>query len=280
MAEGKMPSEGRLSTLAGAMALGLSFFFALPASAKDGPVAVDAEIVLAVDVSFSMDQEEQVLQRRGYADALTSEAFIMALKSGVHGKIAIAYLQWASYRDTDVLLPWTVIDGPEAAVDFADKLMSAPYRRAQRTSISGAIDASARLFANNGFNGLRQVIDVSGDGANNDGRPVQMARDDAVKKGITINGLPLVGIRPSWNYADIPNLDLYYQDCVIGGEGAFMVAIRDRKGFTDATRTKLIQEIAAPSIPPIDFSVVPAQEREPRVNCMIGEAMWNRRWGN
>ena len=280
MAEGKMLSKGRLSTLASASALAMWLLGAPAAPAKDGPVQVDAEIVFAVDVSFSMDHEEQVLQRRGYADALTSEAFITALKSGVHGKIAISYLQWASYRDVDLLMPWTVIDGPESAVEFADKLMGAPFRRAQRTSISGAIDASARLFANNGFNGLRQVIDVSGDGANNDGRPVQMARDEAVKKGITINGLPLVGIRPSWNYADIPNLDLYYQDCVIGGEGAFMVAIRDRKGFTDATRTKLIQEIAAPSIPPINFNVVPAQEREPRVNCMIGEAMWNRRWGN
>ena len=280
MANGKLTSEGRLSKLIGGIVFGLSALLVSQGLAKDGPVAVDAEIVFAVDVSYSMDQEEQVLQRQGYADALTSEQFINALKGGIHGKIAIAYMQWASYRDSDILLPWTVIDGPESAVAFADKLLRAPYRRAQRTSISGAIDRSARMFDNNGFNGLRRVIDVSGDGANNDGRPVQAARDDAVKQGITINGLPLVGIRPSWNYADIANLDLYYQDCVIGGDGAFMVAIRDRKGFTDATRTKLIQEIAAPNIPPMTFSVVPAQEREPRVNCMIGEAMWNRRWGN
>jgi hypothetical protein len=263
---------------------GLAAFLALSmtaASAKDGPIVVDAEVVFAVDVSYSMDHEEQMLQRRGYADALTSEQFINALKAGVNGKIAIAYMQWASYRDQDIVLPWTLIDGPESAVEAADRLMNAPYRRAQRTSVSGAIDYSVRMFENNGFNGLRRVIDVSGDGPNNDGRPVQMARDDAVRQGITINGLPIVNIRPSWNRGDIPDLDIYYQDCVIGGDGAFMVVIRDRKSFADATRTKLIQEIAAaPRIGPDMPEIIPTQEREPRVNCMIGEVMWNRRWGN
>ena len=251
-----------------------------PASAKDGPVEVDAEVVFAVDISYSMDTEEQFLQRNGYAEALTSQQFLNVLKSGLHGKIAISYLQWASYRDQDLLLPWTLIDGPESAAAAAEKLRKAPYRRAQRTSVSGAIDSSMRLFPNNGFNGLRRIIDVSGDGPNNDGRPVEAARDDAIKAGVTIHGLPLVGIRPFLGYADVANLDIYYEDCVIGGDGAFMVVIHDRKAFVDATRTKLVQEIAMPIIGPGKDGVTRAQQREPRINCMIGEAMWTRRWGN
>jgi hypothetical protein len=263
----------RLAALAAAL-------WAAPASAKDGAAQVDVELVLAVDISYSMDSEEQVVQRNGYAEAITSEQFLNAVKSGLNGKIAVTYLQWASYRDFDVLLPWTVIDGPQSAADVADKLRKAPYRRAQRTSISGAIDNAMRQFANNGFNGARRVIDISGDGPNNDGRPVEQARDEALKQGVTINGLPLVGIRPWRGYADIPNLDVYYEDCVIGGDGAFMVAIRDRKNFIEATRIKLVQEIAAPKIAPAPDAVVPAQGRETRVSCLIGESMWNRRWDN
>ncbi|NDA47320.1 MAG: DUF1194 domain-containing protein, partial [Alphaproteobacteria bacterium] len=234
------------------LALFLAFTLLLwgyqPGHARGGAVQVDAELVFAVDVSYSMDQAEQVLQRNGYAEALVSEQFLQALKGGLYGKIAIAYLQWASYRDQDVILPWTLIDGPESAAAAAAKLRRAPYRRAQRTSVSGAIDSSMYLFENNGYDGLRRIIDVSGDGPNNDGRPVEAARDAAVAAGVTINGLPLVGIRPYLGYADIPDLDLYYQDCVIGGDGAFMIAIHDRKAFVDATRTKLVQEIAAPLI--------------------------------
>ena len=251
--------------------------------AKDGPVEVDVELVLAVDISYSMDPEEQRLQREGYAQALVSPGFIAAVRSGAYGKIVIAYLQWASQTDQDVLLPWTVIDGPESARMAAEKLSEAPYRRAQRTSISGAIDSAMALFEGNGFHGMRRVIDVSGDGANNSGRPVTIARDDAVRQGVTINGLPLL-LRPSpWGFRDIANLDQYYEDCVIGGIGAFSIPIRDRKQFSEATRTKLILEIAlAPVLPPWkDEPIVTlAQKREPRVNCMIGELLWRDRWGN
>jgi hypothetical protein len=139
------------------------------------------------------------------------------------------------------------------------------------------------LFEGNGFHGMRRVIDVSGDGANNSGRPVTIARDDAVRQGVTINGLPLL-LRPSsWGFRDIANLDQYYEDCVIGGIGAFSIPIRDRKQYSEATRTKLILEIAlAPVLPPWkDEPIVTlAQKREPRVNCMIGELLWRDRWGN
>ena len=263
--------------LAGAVLLGL------PAQAKDGATAVDVELVLAVDVSYSMDPEEQRIQRDGYVQALTSPQFLNALKSGTHQRIAVIYVQWASALDQDVLVPWTMIDSATAAQAFADKLTEAPYRRAQRALMSGAIDFAAQQFTNNGFNGERQVIDVSGDGTNNNGRPVTQARDAALQQGIVINGLPLL-IRPS-NYGyfnDIANLDEYYEDCVIGGPGAFSIPIKDRANFIEATRTKLVMEIASILPQPLfkNSAVIPAQAREPRVNCLVGESMWRNRWGN
>ena len=249
------------------------------AQARDGATEVDVELVFAVDISYSMDTNEQRLQRQGYVEAFRSEQFLNALKSGSTGRIAVVYMQWASEYDQDVLIPWTLIDGPESASAFADALSHAPYRRAQRTSISGAIDAAMKLFDGNGFASARQVIDVSGDGPNNSGRPVTAARDDALAQGVTINGLPLVGIRAYISPADIAELDIYYEDCVIGGFDAFMVPIRDARSFVEATRTKLVREIA--SVPaPQRALVQPAALREPRISCMIGESLWRNRWGN
>lgn len=254
-----------------------------PAAARDGATEVDLELVLAVDVSYSMDPEEQRLQREGYIQAILSPQFMNAVKSGPYGKIAVAYMQWASDADQDVLLPWTVIDGPESARAVADRLSEAPYRRARRTSISGAIDEALRMFRDNGFHGLRRVIDVSGDGTNNSGRSVALARDDAVREGVVVNGLPLL-LRPSsWGFSDISNLDEYFEDCVIGGPGAFSIPIRSRDQFLEATRNKLIQEVAwrapvrieAPAI-----ETIRAQARERRVDCMVGESLWRERWGN
>lgn len=269
------------------LCLTLAFFAAWtatgPAHAKDGEIEVDLELVLAVDVSYSMDPEEQRLQREGYVQALLSPQFLKAVASGPYGKIAVAYMQWASDTDQDVLLPWTVIDGAESARAVADRLSEAPYRRARRTSISGAIDEAMRMFQNNGFHGLRRVIDVSGDGTNNAGRPVTLARDDAVRSGVIINGLPLL-LRPSsWGFSDIANLDEYYEDCVIGGPGAFSIPIRNRDQFLEATRNKLVQEVAWRSpvrieVPAGDF--IRVQARAPRVDCMVGESLWRDRWGN
>lgn len=257
--------------------------FAVMASAKDAPLEVDLELVLAVDVSYSMDPEEQRLQREGYVQALQSPQFLKAVASGPYGRIAVAYMQWASEADQDLLLPWTIIDSSESARAVAERLSEAPYRRARRTSISGAIDEAMRLFRTSGVQGLRRVIDVSGDGTNNSGRPVALARDDAVREGVTINGLPLL-LRPSsWGFSDIANLDEYYEDCVIGGVGAFSIAIRHREQFLEATRNKLVQEVAwraPPRIPLPVTHIIPAQAREPRVDCMVGESLWRERWGN
>jgi hypothetical protein len=207
-----------------------------PAAARDGATAVDAELVLAVDISYSMDREEQELQRDGYVQALTSPQFLNALKSNEHGRIAIAYLQWASYFDQDILIDWTIIDGPASAEAFAQRLKSAPYRRAQRTSISGAIDRAVKLFDGNGFRSDRLVIDVSGDGENSSGRPARVARDAAVAQGIVINGLPILAFEPF--------LDQHYEREVIGGEGSFMIVAKNFETFGDAVLRKLIAEIA------------------------------------
>jgi hypothetical protein len=150
-------------------------------------------------------------------------------------------------------------------------------RRAFRTSISGALMFSAALFEGNGFRGIRRVIDVSGDGTNNQGPLVTLVRDDVVAKGIVINGLPIMLKEPQPGSIDIKDLDIYYEDCVIGGPGAFVIPIRERDQFKEATRTKLVLEIAGRTPPP---RVIPAQSRAPRISCTIGEQMWRERWGN
>ena len=237
---------------------------------------VDVELVLAVDVSYSMDMDELALQREGYAQAIVSKEFLQALKSGPNGRIAITYFEWAASTDQKIIIPWRVIDGPETADAVANEIVKTPIRRASRTSISGAINFAMPLFDENPHRGLRRVIDISGDGPNNNGAPVVIARDAAVEKGIVINGLPIMVKEPSYSTMDIDNLDLYYEDCVIGGPGSFVVTIKDRDKFKEAIRTKLLLEIAGrtPERP-----VVPAAGREARVNCMIGEKIWQDRWG-
>jgi hypothetical protein len=247
------------------------------ADASASAMAVDVEVVLAVDVSYSMDPDEQALQREGYITAITSREFMQALRSGMNGRISITYFEWAGPYDQKIIVPWRLIDGPEAADAVANEIARAPYRRASRTSISGALGFAKPLFDGSGFRGVRRVVDVSGDGANNSGTPVTMARDDVLSTGITINGLPIMLKRPNSFTMDIDNLDIYYEDCVIGGPGAFVIPIREREQFKEATRTKLVLEIAgrAPERP-----VVPAQARAPRISCTIGEQMWRERWGN
>jgi Protein of unknown function (DUF1194) len=245
------------------------------AIARDGTKEVDAEVVIAVDVSYSMDREEQRLQRAGYIAAITSPDFLAALKSGPKGRVALAYMEWAGATDQEIVMPWTLIDGPEAAEAFAHSLAEVPLRRASRTSISGGIDKAAQMFVGNGFKGSRLIIDVSGDGPNNSGRLVTEARDEATSKGIVINGLPLVDIRPYNSPMDIQELDIYYADCVIGGPGAFMIPINSKQKFIDATRTKLVLEVSV--TPPLHSPLVtPTNAAAPRISCSIGETLWQR----
>jgi hypothetical protein len=238
--------------------------------------AVDVQLVLAVDVSYSMDMDELAIQREGYAQAIVSKDFLQALKTGPNGRVAVTYFEWAASTDQKIIIPWRVIDGPESADAVAAEILKTPIRRASRTSISGAIYFAMPLFDESPYHGLRRVIDISGDGPNNNGTPVTIARDEALSKGIIINGLPIMVKEPSYSTMDIDNLDFYYEDCVIGGPGSFVISIKDREKFKEAIRTKLLMEVAgrAPEHLP-----VAEKEKEPRVSCLVGEKIWQDRWG-
>jgi hypothetical protein len=252
--------------------LAITAFGAAPAAAD---TEVDLALVLAVDISNSMDPDEQALQREGFVEAFRSPLVHDAIRKGMIGRIAVTYAEWAGTWTQNVLVPWTVIDGPESATAFADRLAAKPITRAPRTSVSGAIDLGVGLLDRSGVEPTRKVIDISGDGANNQGRSVTQARDEAVAKGITINGLPILLKRGS-GYWDVADLDLYYRDCVIGGQGAFMVPVREREQFPQAVKTKIILEIAG--IAPPEPLVKPAQATT-SPNCLAGET-WRERWGN
>jgi hypothetical protein len=267
--------------IAGAMAGGDVASIAAPnlphrlAQSSDKPV-VDVELILATDVSYSMDMDELAVQREGYAQAIASKEFLQALKALPNGKISVTYFEWAAANDQKVIIPWRLIDGPETADAVANEISKIPVRRASRTSISGAIYFAMPLFDQDPYHGLRRVIDISGDGANNNGAPVVGARDEAVSRGIIINGLPIMVKEPTFSTMDIENLDFYYEDCVIGGPGSFVVSIKDRDKFKEAIRTKLLLEVAGKEP---ERRIVPVVEKEPRVSCLIGEQIWHERWG-
>jgi Protein of unknown function (DUF1194) len=235
---------------------------------------VDLALVLAVDISNSMDPEEQELQRSGFVEAFRSPAVHDAIRGGALGRIAVIYLEWAGTPYQTVVVPWTVIENPESAAHFTDRLAEAPIRRGPRTSIAGAIDFSMRMLEESGTEPLRRVIDISGDGPNNQGRLVTEARDEALAKGITINGLPIMLKRPN-GYWDMENLDQYYRDCVIGGAGAFLIPVRERSQFAEAIRTKIIREIAGFDPEPL---IKRAQAEAKTTNCLAGAGWnWDRR---
>ena len=233
---------------------------------------VDLELVLAVDVSLSMDLEEQRLQRDGYVQAFRDADVLRAIASGGARRIAVTYVEWAGEHVQSTILPWTLIDGAGSAAAFADALAAMPITRARMTSISGALQYAMRLFGQSPFRTSRRVVDVSGDGPNNAGPAVTDVRDSLVAQGIIINGLPIV-IHVGGAF-DLADLDRYYADCVIGGPGAFLLAIRDKAEFAPAIRRKLILEIA--SVPPPPARVIRTQLARPAggVDCLVGEKMW------
>ena len=224
--------------------------------------AVDVELVLAVDVSESMDRDEFAVQRAGYVRALRDPAFIRAARSGPSGRIAVSYFEWAgSIRQTSIV-PWQIIDDTQSALDFAAQLEERPFNVFRGTSISGALAFGASMLSANGFESRRLVIDISGDGPNNFGPPVAEARDAVLARGVTINGLPIL-IRPSPTF---PAMDRYYAECVVGGPGAFVLPVRAVSEFATAIRRKLILEVSdVPEAP-----VIPVAG-EPAVDCLAGE---------
>ena len=245
------------------MAICVALWQAVPADAAE-PLEVDLELVLAADVSRSMDSGELRIQRDGYSAALSDPAFIGAVESGMLGRIAITYIEWAGQDRQNSVADWQVIDSAETAKAFALKVKATLRDSARGTSISGALDFSLHAINSNAFKGLRRVIDVSGDGPNNAGRPVLLARSDTVSAGVTINGLPL--LVPGATVID--NLDDYYADCVIAGPGAFSLPAHGIADFAQAIRRKLILEVSgiAPDAPKIIKAAAP-------VDCMIGEKL-------
>jgi hypothetical protein len=226
-----------------------------------GPAAqVDLELVLAVDVSQSMDYDEHTLQRMGYVDAFRHKDVINAIMSGPRGRIAVTVMEWAGDWDPIDIIPWTILDSEASVKAFADKLEKEPINGEQRTSISNALYSAADRIERNNISSIRQAIDVSGDGANNAGPPVEQARDAVLKKNITINGLPIMLNKPM-QYYDIDHLDRYYKHCVIGGPASFIVPVFDLKHLASTIRKKLVMEIAglevAPDMAPIQFASAP-----------------------
>lgn len=247
-----------------------------PVKSSALPPVVDVELVLAVDVSWSMDHEEQVLQRKGYAAAFRHRDVIDAIQKGDWGRVAVTYVEWAGLGLERTIVPWMVVDSPESGEDFARAIEEAPIGRMRRTSISSALVHSATLFDNN-IDGMKRVIDISGDGPNNMGGRVTEARDSVLKQGIVINGLPImIKSGNPGGFFHLAELDIYYEDCVIGGWGSFMITVNDMDRFPEAIRRKLILEIAsaAPRVVPATFA---RPHREPRIDCMVGEKEW-RRW--
>jgi hypothetical protein len=248
----------------------LALALGLPVTGRAEPIEVDVELFLAVDVSRSMSPAELEIQRRGYAAALSDPEVMEAITGGMIGRIALSYVEWAGDSSQTVIVPWTLIDSPEAGHAVADRLTAWFSSGMRRTSIAGVLDYAAEAFETNSYTGLRRVIDVSGDGPNNQGRPVLEARADVLARGITINGLPLMtqdAFSLRWG---IPDLDVYYRECVIGGPGAFVLPVLSWDQFADSVKRKLILEIAARPAPTPPERMMKAQAYD----CLIGEKKW------
>ncbi|MFV0298146.1 MAG: DUF1194 domain-containing protein [Hyphomicrobiaceae bacterium] len=242
--------------------------------------SVDVALLLAVDISLSMDPDEQKLQRNGYVAAFRHPDVIKAIASGLNGRIAVSYLEWAGLETQDVVVDWQVIASRLDAEAFATELASRPIRRARMTSISAALLLSLKHFGQSGVLAARRVIDVSGDGPNNSGIPVLDARRRVLDKGVVINGLAIQIKRGqgSYSYFDLPDLDRYYAACVIGGPGSFMLVVKDKDDFAEAIRRKLLLEIAGrhdgeARVLKTQFA---PQKQRPIHGCLVGEKRWGQ----
>jgi Protein of unknown function (DUF1194) len=211
--------------------------------------AVDLAIVFAADMSRSVDDDEFKLQRQGYAAAVADPSVLRAIAAGQHGGIAICFIEWSGPEEQQVVAEWTVIRDGESAASFAATLLTAPRSFAGRTSISAAIDFSRAYAAKLGVGAERRIIDISGDGTNNSGRPAPDARDEAVAAGFTINGLAIINENPNPGFLahtqPPEGLPEYYRQNVIGGPGSFLLVVQDFNSFGQAITNKLVTEIAA-----------------------------------
>ena len=237
-----------MSQISRRAAIVLAFASALFAASPARTEPVDLLLVLAADVSRSIDSQKFQLQREGYAAALADPRVIDAIQSGRRGRIGVLFLEWSGFGNQRVVIDWTVVDGPKTAQAFGDRLLESPRSFADRTSISGGIDAAVAQLARAPFEAQRRTIDVSGDGTNNAGRDVGLARDEALALGISINGLVILSETPlPWNpeHTNPPGgLTKYYRDNVIGGPGSFVLEAKDFNSFGEAIVKKMIAEIA------------------------------------
>ena len=260
----------------------------VPARAQPaGGGAVEVALVRGNDEARSAWREGLAVQRRGYAEAIASREVLRAIEHGPHGRIGLAIFEWAGDFHTREVLPWTIVESAADAQAIAALLLEEESSSQSRTSISGAILRSMALLEEVPFAAERMVIDISGDGPNNQGPPVTQLRDMAVDRGITINGLPLMTVDGFARYFAIPDLDEYYRRCVIGGPGAFVVPVHEWNEFPEAVRRKLVLEIGElapfhdPWRPHHDggaLPVVPAQfAAEEPYDCLVGEKMWRDR---
>ena len=252
-------------------ALLLVLLLATPARAE---TEVDLELVLAVDISRSMSAADLAIQRRGYAEALQSAEVLAAIRTGLMGRIAVTYVEWSGADRQRVLADWTLVETAADAAALAARIAGETGGSLRRTSISAGLLYAASRFETSPFTAPRRVIDISGDGPNNEGPPVTRARDAVLARGITINGLPLMsGLAPDpiWH---IDNLDRYYRDCVIGGPGAFVLPVRGLGAFAAAVRRKLVLEISGLA----EAGLHPAQVvAGAPADCLIGERVNERR---
>lgn len=240
---------------------------------------VDVELMLAVDVSYSMKPFELEIQRRGYAEALRDPDVWHAIRGGYRGTIAIAYIEWSGAYEQRVVVPWTLVSSAADLDAFASKLTAEFLPVLRRTSISGVLDYAPQSFEENGFTGDRRVIDISGDGPNNMGRAVVRARDAVVAAGYVINGLPLMTRDGAEDYLHLDDLDLYYRECVIGGPLSFSIPVHSWEEFLPAVRNKLILELAGARP---EAHLAPARwqgQTATGYDCLIGERIWETFFG-
>lgn len=251
----------------------LIFVCLLSVPSKAADTEVDVQLVLAVDVSRSMSPRELEIQRRGYAEALVSEEVISAIQSGLLGRVAITYIEWAGTFSQRIVVDWSLVSNRAEAQVFADKLTAHFEDSLRRTSISGGLEFSANLFQQNGYISNRRIIDVSGDGPNNQGRPVVIARDEVLERGIVINGLPLMTDEGVGGFLSIDDLDEYYRNCVVGGPGSFVIPVLSWEQFPTAVRQKLVLELAyREDVNDRELTVINASD--PTYDCLIGEKLW------
>jgi hypothetical protein len=226
------------------LALVLAALALAPARA-DNPEPVDLELILAIDVSGSVDEEEAALQRQGYLKALVDPQVIQAISGGEKRKIGVTYVEWAGYHYQRVVVDWAVISDKASAESFVARIQQVPISTERWTSISGAIEFAMKRFEASPYRSNRRVVDISGDGRNNNGRDLGEVRREALERGIIINGLPIVNDRPTrWGTPPERDLDLYYRDQVIGGPGSFYIVADGFHAFANAIRTKLVREIS------------------------------------